>query len=235
MNSDPLRDAYAAHTRANTGADRSNCPSPESLEAVARGLGHSGTEHARDVATLDHVLSCAHCRPEFDLLRTVTVAAEKAELARPATRAAFPLFAGWSRSRVLVAASALLAVALGGEAWRRTRSTGNDQFVVRGTDGEVTLIAPVTTTGGDAMPLASVRAFTWQSVPNASAYTIELHDTANAVLLSRITADTTISLSDDELARVKAASTFDWMVTARRGDGNERRSALTRVRLANGP
>jgi hypothetical protein len=72
-------------------------------------------------------------------------------------------------------------------------------------------------------------------VPNASAYTIELLDTASAVLVSRITPDTTISLSDDELARVKAASTFDWMVTARRGDGNERRSTLTRVRLANGP
>ncbi|MEP6729900.1 MAG: hypothetical protein ABJE10_04635 [bacterium] len=232
MNSDPLRDAYAAHTKAHTGADRSNCPSPELLEAVARGLGHSGAEHARDVATLDHVLSCAHCRPEFDLLRTVTVAAEKADLVRHSTRVAFPLFAGWSRSRLLVAASALLAVALVGEAWRRTRSTGSDAFVVRGNDGEVTLVAPVMV---EAMPLASVRAFTWQSVPGASAYTIELLDTTNAVLVSRITPDTTISLTDDELARVKTASTFDWMVTARRGDGNERRSALTRIRLLKEP
>ncbi|MEO8624603.1 MAG: hypothetical protein ABI625_26210, partial [bacterium] len=69
----------------------------------------------------------------------------------------------------------------------------------------------------------------------ASAYTIELLDTTNAVLVSRTTPDTTITLTDAELARVKAASTFDWMVTARRGDGNERRSALIRVRLIQAP
>lgn len=236
MTSDPLRDAYAAHVKSATSADRNACPSPEALETLARRSERSADRGIPDGRALEHVLTCAHCRSEFDLLRTVVVAGTKETLLEPVARHAASALPRWSSWRALAAASVLIVAAAGGDAWRRQRALNERAPVLRsaGTDStDVTLISPVST--NDGHPGATVGHFLWRGVPGASAYAVEILDTTGLVLASRVTADTSLSLSDAERTRVVGAAQFDWVVTARRGDGNERRSVLTRVRVSGNP
>lgn len=224
MSEDSLRKAYQAHVATRRGSDRSACPPPEQLETLARRAGGERRGEA-DAPTLEHVLACAHCRPEFELLRAVATGARGAEppaLATPLTRRA-----PRPGARLALAATIFIAVALGGEAYRRT----SREAVVRGggaadRDASVSIVSPTTnfTVQGD-------RRLTWHGVRGALAYEVELLDSTGTMFFTRAVQDTTLQLPDAAVAIVQRLGTFDWMVTARRSDENVRRSPVTRVRV----
>src|SRR3954451_7144100 len=95
-----LRDLYAAAMKAGVTSTGGSHPSPE---AIADLVNRTGGEAER-LAILDHVMSCAECRRDFDLLRTVERVAGGA--ARPAVRRSWVLPAA-------LAATLLVAVGLG--------------------------------------------------------------------------------------------------------------------------
>ncbi|MBK8059720.1 MAG: hypothetical protein IPK33_18195 [Gemmatimonadetes bacterium] len=243
MTIEQLREAYRAHAaaRGDAAEGRRGCPAPETLEQLARGPGRDGP----DLATFDHVLTCQSCTAEFDLLRAIVVAeAQEASARGPspvgaAGDARDDLRAPVARSptvarpprvamrRWAMAAALVLAAGLGGEAWRRTRAAGGEGEapVVRGDASEVTVVAPT------ARASQSFDGFTWRAMPGAGRYVVEALDTLGSVLFSRATSDTLLVPTAAERTALAGAGSFDWMVTAQRGDGNERRSPLTRVQL----
>lgn len=234
MTIEQLREAYRTHaaSRLAGGEGRRACPAPEALEALARGPGRNGP----DLAALDHVLSCPACTAEFDLLRAI-VAAERGEASTTSPRSVALSASTAARApRVTIrsstrqwamAAALLLAAGLGGEAWRRSRAGdgAGGAPVVRSDAGDITVVAPT------APASQAFGAFTWRAVPGAGRYVVEALDTLGRVLLSRATSDTLLVPTVAERAALARAGYFDWIVTAQRGDGNERRSALTRVQL----
>lgn len=189
VNDEQLRDTYAGvmTSRARLGA----CPEPEAILALAR---REGPEEAR-LATLDHVMSCAACRSEFDLLRSIEVAgAQAGAAARPARRWTAPL---------ALAASVLLAVVVG----RYALPGQPESDVVRsGAADRVTLHAPPpeAVTGSPIL-------FAWQPIAGASRYRLEVMNPGGEVVLEAETADTAILLqSSAELA----AGEYQWWVGA---------------------
>lgn len=254
MSDESLRRAYQARRNstdagespsAHRPAERAECPSPEAIAQLAQGAG------AAAVGALEHVLQCPYCLPEFELLRTLARAERDARLTEGASaeqrsgRAAPPpegmrapadarrrrSTAGWA-----MAATMLVAVALGGTWWQRhtgarDSETGEAGTVQRGDVGDLVVVAPHGSTGGE--PLV----FTWRAVergPLGGAevrYVVEAFDSVGALVLSRAVRDTVLVPNEGEGAALRRARTFDWMVRAERGDGNERRSALVRVRL----
>jgi hypothetical protein len=206
VNDEQMREIYGGlmTTRARRGS--SSCPTPEALLALVR---REGPEEPR-LATLDHVMSCADCRSEFDLLRSIELAgAEAGATARPGRRWLAP---------VALAASVLLAVVIGRYALPGT--PGSD--VVRSGEKErLTLLAPPTqaTTGA---PLR----FAWHSIPGAGSYRLEVMDTAGEVVLEAQTADTAILLQG---AADLEPGNYQWWVGATAPD--EARSALRPLRL----
>lgn len=217
MSDESLRAAYQARVAHSTPADRSGCPSPEALNGLA-GANRSGDDRAQ-LAVLEHVMSCAACRPEYEVLRSVH-RAELTEKPLAKSNRAFRL--------VSIAAALVLAAGIGGEAWRRSRDVtvrdaGVDNAGVDNAD--VVLVTPAANS-----PRPINGRFVWRSVAGTSAYQLEILDSTGTLIAQQTSADTTIQLSPPDSARVAALPVFDWMVVARRTDGNERRSALTRVR-----
>ncbi|MEP6764791.1 MAG: hypothetical protein ABJB66_10795 [Gemmatimonadaceae bacterium] len=217
MSDEKLKSAYNAYVSASAPADCSACPSPEKLEALAAGNDAAGD--STSMALFDHVFSCAYCREDFALLRSV----QSATNSTANRRSKLHTFTG-------VAAAAVLLLAIGFGTNKLLRSP---DVIVRGApDGasDVILISPVATVN-----FADVGKFSWQGVAGASSYELEVLDTNGVVVLTRVTANTSLPLPTDDAARVASLPSFDWFVTARRADGNERRSAITRVRLSAKP
>ena len=67
MSDDRLRELYAIAQAGRSAGAGGEHPAPEAIAALVR---REGPEEAR-LATLDHVMSCADCRRDFDLLRAV--------------------------------------------------------------------------------------------------------------------------------------------------------------------
>ena len=67
MSDDRLRDLYAIAVSGQSAGAAGEHPAPEVIAALVR---REGPEEGR-LATLDHVMSCADCRRDFDLLRAV--------------------------------------------------------------------------------------------------------------------------------------------------------------------
>src|SRR5918911_1340273 len=115
MSEERLRELYARALEAREPAQREQCPPPEALLALARREG----PEAERLATLDHVMACARCRPEFDLLRAIDSAGAGEGEARRAVPSPTRALARrrWTRWTMLVplalAATLVLAVALG--------------------------------------------------------------------------------------------------------------------------
>ena len=131
---------------ASTDRRRGDCPPPEALQALAR---REGEEQAR-LATLDHAMSCASCRAELDLLRSIEQAGSAVGAGRQTRRT-------WVVPAAL-AATVLLAVGLG-----RFALAPNDGETLRSGEGAgVAVLAPAAeATAGD--PLA----FAWRPVAGA--------------------------------------------------------------------
>jgi hypothetical protein len=74
---------------------------------------------------------------------------------------------------------------------------------------------------GDSLRLA------WRPVGRAEAYRVELLALDGTPLYEAVTGDTSVTLAPSLLPA--AAGAVEWLVVARRGDGNELRSPLHRV------
>ena len=182
------------------------CPEPEAILALLR---REGAEEAR-LATLDHVMSCADCRPEFDLLRSIELAgAEAGATARPGRRWVAPL---------ALAASVLLAVVVGRYA---IPGTPQPDVVRAGPEDRVTLLAPPAQ-AATGSPLL----FAWHPIGDAERYRLEVMNPAGEVVLEAETADTAILLQS---AADLEPGDYQWWVGATGPDAP--RSELRPLRL----
>lgn len=206
MSDERLRELYTA-ALAGRPADQAH-PAPEALAALARRAG----PEADRLATLDHVMSCAGCRRDFDLLRTVERAGVQAGVAgRGAARRR------WFMPTAL-AASLLLAVGLGRQLLRHP-----DDATRGGETGALALVQP-----GSEMPAGQPVSFAWRPVAGASRYELELLDSRGAVAASAATADTSASPAE---ARALPPGEYRWWVRALLVDSRTVRSPLKPLRL----
>jgi hypothetical protein len=211
VNDERLREIYAGvmASRGGKGSRRTAaCPQPESILALVR---REGGEDAR-LATLDHVMSCAECRSEFDLLRSIELAgAEAGAAARPGRRS-------WMVPAAL-AASVLLAVLIG----RLALPTIPENEVFRSAaDGGLTLVAPPR-----EIPAGSPVGFAWHPVAGATRYRLEVLTGGGEVALEVQTADTAITLQG---TADLPPGDYQWWVAATSA-GTTVRSALRPLRL----
>jgi hypothetical protein len=206
VSDDRLREFYATALTGQSAGAAGEHPSPEALAELVR---REGSEEAR-LITLDHVMSCADCRRDFDLLRSVERAGDESR------------GAGGRRAWLVpaaLAASVLLAVGVG-----RTvlRSAGDD--TTRGDGhGAVVLVQP----GREARAGDPVT-FAWHAVPGASRYELELLDAGGGVLASAATTDTAVSPA---ATRALPPGDYRWWVRATTPDARALRSVLRPLRL----
>ena len=173
VNDEQLREIYGGIMARGRGRVPA-CPAPEAILELVR---REGSEEAR-LATLDHVMSCADCRSEFDLVRSIKLAgATTGATARPGRRWMAPL---------ALAASELLAVVVGRYALPGTREP---DLVRSGPDERVTLLAPPPQ-AATGSPLL----FAWHPIGDAERYRLEVMNAAGEVVLEAETADTAILL-----------------------------------------
>lgn len=208
MSDERLRELYAAAQAGQPAGAAGEHPAPEVIAALVR---REGPEDAR-LATLDHVMSCADCRRDFDLLRAVERAGvESGVAARPGTRRT------WFMPAAL-AASVLVAVGIGRAV---LRSGGED--TTRGGDADVVLVHP-----GREAPAGDSLSFSWHAVQGASRYELELLDAGGGVAASAATTDTTASPAT---ARALPPGDYRWWVRVTTSDARSLRSALRPLRL----
>ena len=218
MTDERLRELYQHAVAARGDGDRTQCPPPERLLAVAR---REGSEEER-LRTLDHAMSCGDCMRELELLRVI----EKAGMRISGNGAAARRepARSWRRAVPLaLAASAVLAVSL----------------VVRGRDGDRGIGEP--TRGGDGATIAlhtsrdaELRTgdsllVAWHPLSGATRYVVEVLDADGRTLLAEATTDTTHLLRDR--GRLSPGRDYRWWVRALGADGVQRSSPLVRLRV----
>ena len=206
MNDQQLRAIYGDVMTSRARSRTPACPEPEAIFALVR---REGSEETR-LATLDHVMSCADCRAEFDLVRSIQLAgADAGAAARPGRRWMAPL---------ALAASVLLAVLVG----RYALPGAPEREVVRsGEKDRLTLLAPPTDviTGSPIL-------FAWHPIEGAGRYRLEVMNAGGEVVLEAETADTAIVLQS---AADLEPGEYQWWDGA--ATPAEARSALRPLRL----
>jgi len=212
MTDEELRAAYMRAEKTERPSSRAGCPDPDAVIALVQRKGPEVTR----LETLDHTMSCAACRREFELLRAID-AGEQREAkgdarARPAR---------WHQPLMLaLAASIVLAIGVGpGLDWWRER----DATVTRGDAGSIIIVSPES----DAALPAAPRRFVWRTVPGAGRYTVELLGADFSPRISETTADTSIVLSG---VTDLATGEYRWWVRAEL-PGGERRSEVRTLRI----
>jgi hypothetical protein len=199
MNDEQLKTLYGdALQRASPAAA---CVSTEQLLALVR---KEGSEESR-LATLDHVMACPRCLPEFELLRSIEQADAAAGSHAPARRNR-----RWY-APVALAASILLAVVV---VLRVTPPTD----VTRGSAESVALLAPGMSVESD-QPLS----FAWRAVPGATGYRMEVLAPDGSVVASAETTDTMVA---PDASRQLPAGTYNWWVRATLPGGELVRSSM---------
>jgi hypothetical protein len=163
MTDSELREIYTRALTSRT-TDRADCPAPEAIEAL---VARRGSEEER-LATLDHVMSCAACTKEFELLRAIH-AAEARERPR--------------RNITWLVAAAVLIVA-GSLTLTRVQPPANP---TRG--GSIPSDIPLVGTVNHAL--------VWHPVPDAVRYDVEIVDQLGATVFSARTSDTTAAVPAD--------------------------------------
>ncbi len=186
------------------------CVSPDAILAL---LQREGTESER-LATLEHVMSCPACHREYEWLGAVDRAATEAG-GRPASGT------WWRRAPLALAAS--LVAAVGAALLVRAQLRGGSE-PVRGERGDITLATPAAGAGS-----IGALEFTWHSVPNASAYVLEIQGADHSVVRSDTTADTTLTLPSS-----LPAGAYRWWVREVT-DGTEPRSSALRSLKVSAP
>lgn len=198
MNDDQLKAGYGDVLR--MAAPASACASPEQLLALVR---KEGSEESR-LATLDHVMGCPRCLPEFELLRSIEQAGGAGSQA--SSRRAWRWYAP-----VALAASILLAVVL-------VRGVAPPTEVTRGGADSVALLAPGTSVAA-GQPLS----FAWRPVPKATGYRMEVLNSDGSVVASGETADTMLTL---DTTRQLPAGAYSWWLRATLPGGASVRSSM---------
>lgn len=207
MTDERLRALYQRSLRIPGGEDRPACPPPERLVAL---VARQGPETER-LASLDHVLACAACRSEFELLRSLETAASHSRW--PAALAPLAL-----------AASLVLAVGGGVLLWRAFGAGGDSRDVYRGAPAGVALVHPA----GDVGVVDS-RVFTWRALPKARGYAFELLAADGTPVFSGETADTSLTLPAS--VHLRPGEPYRWWVRAELESGLEERSPTAEFRL----
>lgn len=212
-----LRELYERALTERGVPERAGCVSPAAILALVR---REGAEEQR-LATLDHVLACAACRGEFELLRAIELAGEQAGVVSAPARRSWAN-RGWRQVAPLaLAASVLLAVGVG--VWQRVgRHEGPE--VERGVPDAVTLVAPA----ADATASAPV-SFVWRAVPGARRYQLEVLDAGGTPVYALSTGDTVVTLPD--MRRLARGAEYRWWVRASDDAGFQRASPMRRLRM----
>jgi hypothetical protein len=202
-----LREAYRG-VLARSHGDRAACPAPEAILALAR---REGPESSR-LATLDHVMACADCRAELDLLRSLQEAGARSGAAPRAGRHRWVMPAA-------LAATLLLAVGLGRLALRSSDETTRSG---PGSAVRVELVSP-----GVELPAGTPVAFAWRPVEGASRYRLEVLTESGDLAVAAETHDTAIASA---AAGRLAPGHYRWWVIAMTPAPGPR-SELRRLRL----
>ncbi len=201
MNDQELRRLYQEGLLGRP-VNRASCPAPDDLRALA---DREGLEHLR-LATLDHVMGCADCREEYELLAAVAAAREARH------RPQWPL---------LAAAALLLTV--GGGLVLSTRHPAGER--ADGTEARLTAVAPAgTIRAGPRVHLV------WSQVPDAFSYRAELLAPDGALLHAATTGDTTLALPPT--IDLITGETYHWWVSASLPEGRELRSPVQSFQVA---
>ena len=209
MSDERLRELYAATLASGRTRVGEVHPSPEALAALAR---REGPEADR-LATLDHVMSCADCKRDFALLRSVERAGvESGAAGRAGARR------GWLLPAAL-AASFLLAVGIG----RSVLQSRDDTVRGDASASAVTLVQP-----GPEAAAGDSLSFVWRPVPGARRYELELLDAGGAVAALATTSDTAAALP---AARTLPPGNYRWWVRATTSDARTLHSPLRPLRL----
>lgn len=197
LSSDELRAAYEEAVRRRTSAHRESCPDPAEILEVLE----LRADEERRLEILDHVMACADCRREFDLLRSLA-------MARPVRK--------WLPPRWLAAAASLaLLFGTGYGIWRGVMGKGEPTF--RGRTDPVELVLPDEGAVG-AGPIQ----FAWRPYSGAFEYVLEVVDEEGEALLSLVSQDTSLVLSPELRSGIEGP--VIWWVRARLATGGERRS-----------
>lgn len=197
MKDEELGALYRGHVARRDPGNRSDCPPPERLREV---LDREGSEDAR-LATMNHVMACRYCLPEFELLRSVNEALPDS---KPAIR--------W----MAIAAAAVLVI---GAALVGRQLVQPKEDVLR--DGpSLRLVAP-----GAGEQLTLPVQLVWNRVPEAVEYRIEVLTPEGASATSLTTSDTTAVI--DSLP----AGEFIWQVSAAYHAGEPLRARPSRFSI----
>jgi len=202
-----LAELYQRALAGRGAAGREKCVAPEDLRALAR---REGSE-ARRLEVLDHAMACTACRAELDLLRSLVEAGAEAE--RRATRRRW----AWLPA-VAVAAAATIALGIG------VKVLAPPARVERGAGDAVSLLAPPADLGA-----AAPQVFSWQPVPGAVRYDLEVLDETGAVVLARQTEATSLTLPD--ASRLAPGTGYRWWVRATLASGEVRASPARSLRI----
>jgi len=200
MDDGDLKRIYRRRVAERGTPDGAGCPAPEAILAV---LEREGSEETR-LATLEHVMSCAACHREYELLSAVNEAAVEST-GGAARRAPW-----WSGGRVLALAASLV-LAIGAALLVRAR-LGNDD-TIRGGERDIALVA------GDGAT------FVWRTAPGATGYVLEVQRADGTIAFADTTSNTTATISDPDL--LQPGVEYRWWVRELT-DGAEPRSSRLR-------
>lgn len=209
-----LRDAYQELFAARSPHNRGECPPPEALLAIVE---RTGNETDR-LATLDHVMTCARCRLDLDLLRTAAVAAEEtmAEPVIPVGGVRGGLVRRFPLRPLAIAAGLVVAVGIG----LLSRKPGERPPLLRGSAHTVVLIAPEHRSDGSTL-------LRWRPLPDAMRYRVEVFAATGRTVVTDTVADSAFLLP--AAATAGREEQLRWMVTALHGDGHEVHSPAERI------
>ena len=186
-------------------ADRTRCPAPEALLALAERRGPK----AERVGRLNHVMACSACREELDLLRAIVAA-------RPRPRVGL----------APMAVAAGLALIIGaGAIWQAARDRQASPDVMRGAVESLTAVAPAAD-----WPAERPIIFTWRSAEGAIAYRLELVDGVGDSVWEGTVGDTVLALPAG--IALQPGQTYSWWVEARLADGTSRTSTVISFTIA---
>jgi hypothetical protein len=198
------------YTSGLSGESPAGHPAPASIAAVVERRG----PEADRLEALGHIAECAQCRREFDLLRSANQAGRELVVRSWRTRGI-----GLAAAAVLVVGASLsigrISERSGGPA-PADRSAGT---TAGGAKRSIELVEPL---NGASMP--SAPQVIWRAVGGGAIYRVEVTDDAGAVVASRETRDTVLTLPS-----LAPGRTYRWWVRALVA-GQERRSVFGEFR-----
>ena len=187
--------------RAESGGDRTACPSIEELQALVERQGPEAVRLER----LDHVMSCPFCREEFELLRTVRGAAVELTIS----------------TRTLALAASVVLVLGAALVWRLG---GRVADTPRGGAEPIVLHSPA-----DGATLPGAPTFVWRPVADAHRYRVELLRPDGTMVWKTELSDTTGAPPDPSL--LEPGIEYRWLVEVEASGGVVERSEMHRFSL----